>query len=111
MYFIVSKTLLFFTLPSNLLILLAIAGTVMLFTKCVRTGRALLLVSMLAIVVFGLSPLSRVIFHVLESRFRLEMRAAARRPASLFSAVPSIRTFLRLAKTSRSPMPPSASPW
>jgi uncharacterized SAM-binding protein YcdF (DUF218 family) len=69
MYFIVSKTLLFFTLPSNLLILLAIAGTVMLFTKRVRTGRALLLVSMLAIVVFGLSPLSRVVFHVLESRF------------------------------------------
>jgi hypothetical protein len=46
MYFIVSKTLLFFTLPSNLLILLAIAGTVMLFTKCVRTGRALLLVTL-----------------------------------------------------------------
>jgi uncharacterized SAM-binding protein YcdF (DUF218 family) len=69
MYFIVSKTLFFFTLPSNLLILLAIAGTVLLFTKRVRAGRALLLVSMLAIVVLGLSPLSKVLFHVLESRF------------------------------------------
>jgi uncharacterized SAM-binding protein YcdF (DUF218 family) len=69
MYFIVSKTLLFFTLPSNLLILMAIAGTVMLFTKRVRAGRALLLVSMLAIVVLGLSPLSRILFHRLESRF------------------------------------------
>ena len=69
MYFTVSKTLLFFTLPSNLLILLAIAGTVLLFAKRVRTGRALLLVSMLAIVVLGLSPLSRVLFHVFESRF------------------------------------------
>jgi uncharacterized SAM-binding protein YcdF (DUF218 family) len=69
MYFIVSKTLLFFTLPSNLLILLAIAGTMMLFTKRVRTGRALLLVSILAIVVLGISPLSRVVFHLLESRF------------------------------------------
>jgi uncharacterized SAM-binding protein YcdF (DUF218 family) len=69
MYFIVSKTLFFFTLPSNLLILLAIAGTVLLFTKRVRAGRALLLVSMLAIVVLGLSPLSKIVFHVLESRF------------------------------------------
>ena len=69
MYFIVSKTLLFFTLPSNLLILLAIVGAAMLFTKRVQAGRALLFVSMLAIVVLGLSPLSRVLFHVLESRF------------------------------------------
>ena len=69
MYFTVSKTLLFFTLPSNLLILLAIAGTVLLFAKRVRTGRALLLVSMLAIVVLGLSPLGKIVFHVLESRF------------------------------------------
>jgi uncharacterized SAM-binding protein YcdF (DUF218 family) len=69
MYFIVSKTLFFFTLPSNLLILLAIAGTVLLFTKRVRAGRALLLVGMLAIVILGLSPLSKVLFHVLESRF------------------------------------------
>ena len=69
MYFIVSKTLFFFTLPSNLLILLAIAGTVMLFTKRLRAGRALLVVSMFAIVVLGLSPLSKVVFHVLESRF------------------------------------------
>ncbi|MBV9239721.1 MAG: YdcF family protein [Xanthobacteraceae bacterium] len=69
MYFIVSKILFFFTLPSNLLILLAIAGTVMLFTKRVRAGRVLLVMSMLCIVVFGLSPLSKVLFHVLESRF------------------------------------------
>jgi uncharacterized SAM-binding protein YcdF (DUF218 family) len=69
MYFIISKTFLFFTLPSNLLILLAVAGTVMLFSKHVRAARALLFVSMLAIVVLGLSPLSRMLFHVLESRF------------------------------------------
>ena len=32
MFFILSKTLGFFALPSNLLIMLAIAGTVLLFT-------------------------------------------------------------------------------
>ncbi len=69
MYFIVSKTLLFCTLPSNLLILVTIAGTIMVFTKQVRVGRALLLVSMLAIVVLGLSPVSKLLFYVLENRF------------------------------------------
>jgi uncharacterized SAM-binding protein YcdF (DUF218 family) len=69
MYFILSKTLAFFVLPSNWLILVAIAGTRLLFTKHIRTGRALLLSSMLAITILGLSPISKVLFYVLESRF------------------------------------------
>jgi uncharacterized SAM-binding protein YcdF (DUF218 family) len=68
-YFILSKTLAFFVLPSNWLILAALAGTILLFTKRIRTGRALLLASMLGIVILGLSPVAKVLFYALESRF------------------------------------------
>jgi uncharacterized SAM-binding protein YcdF (DUF218 family) len=69
MYFILSKSLAFFILPSNLLILAALAGTVMLFTKRMRGGRALLLASMLGIIILGISPIGKVMFYVLETRF------------------------------------------
>jgi uncharacterized SAM-binding protein YcdF (DUF218 family) len=69
MFFILSKTLGFFALPSNLLIMLAIAGTVLLFTRFARLGRGLLVASMLAIIVVGISPLGRVLFYTLETRF------------------------------------------
>ena len=69
MFFILSKTLAFFTLPSSLLIMLAIAGTVLLFTRFARIGRTFLLVSMLGFVVFGFSPLGKVLFWMLENRF------------------------------------------
>ena len=69
MYFILSKTLAFLTAPSNIVITLAIVGTVLLFTRFVRLGRCLLVVGMLGIVVFGLSPLGKVGLAVLEYRF------------------------------------------
>jgi uncharacterized SAM-binding protein YcdF (DUF218 family) len=69
MYFILSKTLVFLTAPSNIIITLAIVGTVLLFTRFVRLGRRLLVVGMLGIVVFGLSPLGKVLLAVLEKRF------------------------------------------
>ncbi|HMF24452.1 MAG TPA: ElyC/SanA/YdcF family protein [Pseudolabrys sp.] len=69
MYFILSKTLAFFTLPSSLLIMLAIAGTVLLFTRFARIGRTFLVVSMLGFVVFGFSPVGKVGFWMLENRF------------------------------------------
>ena len=69
MYFILSKTLAFFVLPSNLLVLAALAGTALLFTKRIRAGRALLVVSMLGFVILGLSPIGKLLFYALESRF------------------------------------------
>ena len=69
MYFILSKTLVFLTAPSNILISLAIVGTLLLFTRFARLGRCLLVVGMLGIVVCGLSPLGRVLLAVLENRF------------------------------------------
>jgi uncharacterized SAM-binding protein YcdF (DUF218 family) len=69
MFFILSKTLVFLTAPSNLLITLVIVGTVLLFTRFVRLGRCLLVVGMLGIVVLGLSPLGKILLSVLENRF------------------------------------------
>jgi uncharacterized SAM-binding protein YcdF (DUF218 family) len=69
MFFILSKTLAFLTLPSNLLIMLATAGTLLLFTRFARVGRTCLVVSMLGFVVFGLSPIGKVLFWALENRF------------------------------------------
>ena len=69
MFFVLSKTLGFFALPSNLLIVLALAGTVLLFTRFARVGRGLLVISMLGIAVFGISPVGRVLLYALESRF------------------------------------------
>jgi uncharacterized SAM-binding protein YcdF (DUF218 family) len=56
-------------LPSNLLVLAAPAGTALLFTKRIRAGRALLVASMLGFVILGLSPLGKLLFYALESRF------------------------------------------
>ena len=69
MFFVLSKTLGFFALPSNLLIVLALAGTVLLFTRFARVGRGFLVISMLGIVVFGILPVGRVLLYALESRF------------------------------------------
>ena len=69
MFFILSKTLALFTLPSSLLIVLAIAGTVLLFMRFARIGRTFLVISMLGFVVFGFSPLGKALFWMLENRF------------------------------------------
>jgi uncharacterized SAM-binding protein YcdF (DUF218 family) len=69
MFFIASKTLGFFALPSNLLILLAIAGTILLFTRRARLGRGLLVAAMLGIVILGISPIGKLLVYTLETRF------------------------------------------
>jgi uncharacterized SAM-binding protein YcdF (DUF218 family) len=69
MFFILSKTFAFFTNPSNLLILLAMIGTCLLFTRFARVGRGLLVASMLLIAVLGLSPIGKILHSVLEDRF------------------------------------------
>jgi len=69
MFFILSKTLVFLTAPSNIMITLAIVGTILLFTRFVRLGRYLLVIGMLGIAVFGLSPLGKILLAALENRF------------------------------------------
>jgi uncharacterized SAM-binding protein YcdF (DUF218 family) len=69
MFFYFSKILGFFALPSNLLIALGLLGAVMLMTRYARLGRRLLVASVLAIAVVGLSPLGNILILPLEQRF------------------------------------------
>jgi uncharacterized SAM-binding protein YcdF (DUF218 family) len=69
MFFILSKTLAFFTFPSNVLILLLLAGAVLLFTRFWRAGRTLLVLALAAVLVFGFLPTGKLLFSVLENRF------------------------------------------
>jgi uncharacterized SAM-binding protein YcdF (DUF218 family) len=59
----------FFALPSNILILLGIAGALLLFTRFARAGRILVAASLVLLAVAGFSPLSNVLLAVLEDRF------------------------------------------
>ena len=69
MFFAASKILGFFALPSNLLMLLALAGTALLFTQRKRPGQGLLIVSLLLFAVAGWSPLGNWLMATLEERF------------------------------------------
>ncbi|HKY86746.1 MAG TPA: YdcF family protein [Pseudorhodoplanes sp.] len=69
MFFFLSKFFAFFTKPSNLLFLLALTGLVLLATRFARAGRRLLVVSVILLLLFGISPLGRQLVLVLEGRF------------------------------------------
>jgi uncharacterized SAM-binding protein YcdF (DUF218 family) len=69
MFFFLSKFFAFFTKPSNLLFLLAIIGLVLMLTRYARAGRRLLVVSVILLLVFGISPLGRQLVLVMEGRF------------------------------------------
>jgi uncharacterized SAM-binding protein YcdF (DUF218 family) len=69
MFFFLSKFLAFFTKPSNLLFLLAITGLVLMATRYARAGRKFLVVGVILLLVFGISPLGRQLVLVLEGRF------------------------------------------
>jgi uncharacterized SAM-binding protein YcdF (DUF218 family) len=69
MFFILSKVLGFFALPSNLLISFGIAGLVLLCTRLRRLGSWLVVSSLVLIAVAGLSPLGNVLMLPLEERF------------------------------------------
>lgn len=69
MFFLASKLLAFFTLPSNFVISLALLGTFMLFTRLARAGRRLLVIASILLLVIGISPLGRAMMIALEDRF------------------------------------------
>jgi uncharacterized SAM-binding protein YcdF (DUF218 family) len=68
MFFIVSKILGFFALPSNLILALGLAGLVLKRTRFGRAGRALAAASILLFAGFGLSPLGKALILPLEDR-------------------------------------------
>ena len=69
MFFILSKTVAFLLLPSNILILLGLVGLVLLATRFARTGRRLLVVSLALLALAGFAPIGVALGHLLESRF------------------------------------------
>jgi uncharacterized SAM-binding protein YcdF (DUF218 family) len=69
MFFLLSKILGFFALPSNLLITLGLIGALLLATRFARAGKRLLVVSVALIAINGLSQLGNILILPLEQRF------------------------------------------
>jgi len=69
MFFILSKTLAFLILPSNLLIAVGLAGLVMMATRWRRLGGRLTMASLVLLALIGFSSLGALLTHVLEDRF------------------------------------------
>ena len=69
MFFILSKTLGFVAVPSNLLVMIGLAGIALLFTRFVRAGRRLLVASVILIVAIGVLPVGTALILPLEERF------------------------------------------
>jgi len=69
MFFILSKILGFVAVPSNLLVLIGLAGIILLFTRFVRAGRRLLVASVILIVAIGVLPVGNALILPLEDRF------------------------------------------
>ena len=68
MFFTLSKILGFFALPSNLILLIGLAGAVLFFRRR-RLGQGMIAASLLALAVAGWSPLGNWLMASLEDRF------------------------------------------
>lgn len=69
MFFLLSKILGFFAIPSNLVVTLGVLGVVLLLTRFARAGRALAVASLVALALIGFSPLGNDLIIPLEQRF------------------------------------------
>src|SRR6202167_3197060 len=69
MFFILSKTLGFFAVPSNVLISIGLIGLVLLCTRFRRLASWLIVTSLVLIAFVGFSPLGRILILPLEQRF------------------------------------------
>src|SRR6185437_8693261 len=69
MFFILSKVLGFFALPSDDAATLALIGVILLFTRFKRTGRAFATFGVVLLLIAGLTPLGNALMLPLENRF------------------------------------------
>jgi uncharacterized SAM-binding protein YcdF (DUF218 family) len=69
MFFILSKTVAFLFLPSNLLLLLALAGAVLRVTRWRRIGLRMVIGAVVRLASTALTPVGTLLIHGLESRF------------------------------------------
>jgi uncharacterized SAM-binding protein YcdF (DUF218 family) len=69
MFFVLSKLLGFFAIPSNLVMAIGLVGVLLLPTRFVRAGRRLIVAGLIALAVLGYSPLGNLLIMALEQRF------------------------------------------
>src|SRR5258708_7410774 len=69
MFFVASKLLGFFAVPSNDMLAAGLIGLFLIPTRFVRTGRRLVSASIILFLAFGLLPLSKMLIAPLEERF------------------------------------------
>lgn len=69
MFFVLSKTVAFLFLPSNLLILLGLAGVALIAIGRKRIGTFLAAISLILLAAAGFLPVGGLLTHTLESRF------------------------------------------
>ncbi len=69
MFFLLSKILGFFSYPSNVFIIIGLAGLLLLFTRYIRLASWLVVTSLVLFAVAGLSPLGNALILPLEQRF------------------------------------------
>ena len=69
MFFVISKLVENFLLPSNAIGILALAGGLLLLVRRRRTGTTLLFVAMVLLILVGWGPLGRIALMSLENRF------------------------------------------
>jgi len=69
MFFILSKTVGFIAVPSNVLVLIGLAGIALLPTRFTRAGRRLLVASVILIAAIGTLPIGDALILPLEERF------------------------------------------
>jgi uncharacterized SAM-binding protein YcdF (DUF218 family) len=68
-FFILAKTVGFFSVPSNVLITLALFGVLLMATRFARAGRRLAVIAVIGLAICGLTPFGNAIILPLEERF------------------------------------------
>jgi uncharacterized SAM-binding protein YcdF (DUF218 family) len=69
MFFWLSKTLGFFSVPSNIILVLTVAGLLLMATRFARFGRRLVVLGVVLLALAGLSPIGNALILPLEQRF------------------------------------------
>jgi uncharacterized SAM-binding protein YcdF (DUF218 family) len=69
MFFVLSKLLSFFAIPSNVVVLIGIGGLFLLPTRFARAGRRLAFASLIVLAILGFVPLGNALIIPLENRF------------------------------------------
>jgi uncharacterized SAM-binding protein YcdF (DUF218 family) len=69
LFFVLSKTIGYLLLPTNLLIAIGFVGAILMVTRFASFGRKLVMAAVLLLVICGLSPLGNLLLYPLESRF------------------------------------------